>query len=136
LSQQDPPAHTETSERAAISNAVVRIHARHYGRGPTKIRTHMHDDFALVVLEDILTPAERTLARAGRFDHVLNMRQAFQETLETEFKGTVEEITGRRVRAFVSQVSMDPELAIELFLFEPQQRDADAAPQEARRPHG
>jgi len=92
----------------------------------------MYDDFALVVLEEILTPAERTLAAAGKFDHVLNMRRAFQETLEADFKSVVEEITSRRVRAFVSQVSLDPELAIELFLFEPLQRDADTVAQEER----
>jgi uncharacterized protein YbcI len=121
---QDPPTpdHTQRehgSPRSAISNAVVRLHAEYYGRGPTKARTHLGADYAFVVLEEVFTPAEHTLIRAGQFQQVLGMRTAFQDALAPDFVGAVEEITGRKVRAFLSQVSQDPELAVEFFLFEP-----------------
>jgi uncharacterized protein YbcI len=110
-----------------MSNAIVRIHAKYYGRGPTKARAHIHDAFALVVLEEVFTPAERTLTRAGRYEQVVNMRDAFQDALKAEFIEAAEEITGRTVRAFISEINVDPELAIELFLFEPDVDD-DAEP--------
>ena len=115
------------SPRSAISNAVVQLHANHYGRGPTKARTHLADEFALVILEDIFTPAERTLIAAGNYEQVVDMRAAFQEALRREFVEAIQAITGREVRAFISAVNVDPEIATELFIFEPQSdRDGES----------
>jgi hypothetical protein len=40
----------------------------------------------------------------------------------------VEETTGRQVRAFFSQVSHDPDIAIQLFLFQPPCGSSDGRP--------
>ena len=115
----DSPAPIHYSARAAISNAIVRIHARSYGRGPTKARTVMGEDYAMCILENIYTPAERTLIAAGKGAQVTEIRSSFQEVAGHEFVQAVEEVTGRRVRAFLSQVHHDPDVAIEVFLFQP-----------------
>jgi uncharacterized protein YbcI len=107
------------SARSAIANAIVRLHAEHYGRGPTRARAHIHDDHVLVVLEDVLTIAERTLVAAGHGDQVRAARDAFNEVLRPQFVEAVERVTGRRVRAFFCQTHFDPETAVELFLLEP-----------------
>lgn len=109
------------SVRMAISNAIVRIHAKYYGRGPTKARTYLHEDFAMTVLEDLFTPVERTLIGADQFERVMDIRNAFQDAMKEEFTATVEESSGRKVRAFISQVSVEPEVGTELFLFEPRE---------------
>lgn len=112
--------------RARISSEVVRLYAHFYGRGPTRAQTHVAEDHVLTVLEDVLTPAERTLVAAGRGDHVRQTRRIFQETLREPFIAVVEEATGRRVRAFLSQTTTEPEVAVELFLLEPEGAGADA----------
>jgi uncharacterized protein YbcI len=103
-----------------ISREIVRLHARLFGRGPTRAKTFLYDDFALCLLEDVLTRAEKTLVGAGNTDQVHATRMAFQEAVRPDFVALVEEATGRTVRAFVSQIHVDPELAVELFLFEPE----------------
>ena len=123
-----PNGHPHFSARAAVSNAVVRIHARSYGRGPTKARTVMGEDYAMCVLENIYTPAERTLIDAGKADQVAGIRDTFQTVARGEFIGAVEEITGRRVRAFLSQVHWDPDVAVEIFLFDPLPSEASTDP--------
>ena len=100
------------SARAAISNAIVRIHARSYGRGPTKARTFLTDDYALCVLEHIFTAAERTLVEGGAEAEVQQMRKSFQRVVADQFIPAVEEITHRKVRAFFSNVQNDPDIAI------------------------
>jgi uncharacterized protein YbcI len=105
--------------RSAVANAIVRLHAEHYGRGPTRARAHVAEDHVLVVLEDVFTTAERTLVRAGRGEHVRAARAAFADTMRELFIGAVEAATGRRVRAFLSQTSIEPEMAVELFVLEP-----------------
>jgi uncharacterized protein YbcI len=129
VSARPEPGHQfdRASPRSAISNAIVQLHARFYGRGPTKARTHLNEDYALVVLEEVFTPAERTLISAGRFDQVVNMRSAFQEALTSEFREVIEAITGRQVRAFMSQINANPEVAVDLFLFEPREGVSGAA---------
>ena len=47
---------------AAISNAVVQLLHEYTGRGPTKARNTIRDNFVLVILEQTLTKGERSLA--------------------------------------------------------------------------
>lgn len=102
-----------------ISREIVRLHARLYGRGPTKAKTYIHEDYVLCLLEDVFTPAERTLVGAGKTELVHASRIAFQEAVRIEFVSVVEEAVGRHVRSFLSQVSIEPEVSAELFILEP-----------------
>jgi len=97
----------------------VKLYAHAYGRGPTKARAYIQNDYALVLLEEIMTPAERTLVEAGETERVVSTRLAFQEAVRAQFNDIAERATGRRVRAFFSQVHVATDMAQELFLFEP-----------------
>jgi uncharacterized protein YbcI len=103
----------------AVTNAIVGMHAEFYGRGATRGRTVMQENYLLCVLDDIYTKAERTLIEAGRFGEVQLARNAFQETMEERFSKAVEELTGRRVVGFLSQVRTNPDVATEIFILEP-----------------
>ena len=43
----------------------------------------------------------------------------FQHATESDFRGAVEAITGRKVRAFVSGIDTDQDVSSEFFYFEP-----------------
>jgi hypothetical protein len=47
------------------------------------------------------------------------MRRAFQDSMAAEFTALVEAHTGRRVRAFLSQVHLEPGADVEIFVLEP-----------------
>jgi uncharacterized protein YbcI len=100
---------------ATISRDIVRIHAQFYGRGPTRAKTVWRDEIVVCVLEDIFTKAERLLVDAGRFAEVRNHRTAFQDEVAPLFRGSIEAITGRPVRSFLSQIATDG-TACELFV--------------------
>jgi uncharacterized protein YbcI len=119
MKHDSPASQRELSPTAEISRAVVRVHAQFYGRGPTKARTSWTGDHIVCTLEDIYTPAERTLIDAGNFDQVRLMRTAFQDAVEPLLRAAVEDATGRSVRAFFSQISLDPPMAAEVFLLDP-----------------
>jgi uncharacterized protein YbcI len=103
---------------AAISNAIVGIHSKHYGKGPTKAKTYLIDDTVVCVMQDVFTTVERTLIDAGKGDLVREVRTTFQYALREEFIGAVHEIAGRRPRAFMSQIDCNADMAIEFFLLE------------------
>jgi uncharacterized protein YbcI len=112
---------------AAISQAVVQIHNQYVGRGPTKARTIVHADVVVTVLEDTLTKAERSLVRNGKLNVVLGMRREFQQTMGQDLIAAVERLTGRRVKAFMSDNHVDPDLAAEMFVLgEPVSAQDDA----------
>lgn len=111
------PAPTKGALISQLSREIVQLHARLYGRGPTKARSYVHSDYVLCVLEEIFTTAERTLIAAGSADHVQDTRKKFQEAVRDEFVEIVERVTGRRVRVFLSQVDVHSNLALEYFLF-------------------
>jgi uncharacterized protein YbcI len=113
---------TSTASRgqlaAAISNAMVGIHSKHYGKGPTKAKTYLIDDTIVCVMQDVFTTVERTLIDAGKGELVREVRTTFQYALREEFIGAVTEIVGRRPRAFMSQIDCDADMAVEFFLLE------------------
>jgi uncharacterized protein YbcI len=115
-STEQPPEHGHKS--VAISNLVVRLLNEYTGRGPTRARAHFSDDLVTVVLRDTLTKGERSLVRDGKSELVLNTRLAFQHTMRADLVQGVEEITGRRVLAFLSANHMDPDIAIESFVLD------------------
>jgi uncharacterized protein YbcI len=119
IESADRPAADHGAIRSALANAVVRLHAEHFGRGPTRARAHLGDDHVLVLLEDVLTVAERTLVAAGRADQVVATRSAFSDAMSALFVAEVESISRRRVRAYLSRTSVEPELTAELFVLEP-----------------
>jgi uncharacterized protein YbcI len=80
------------------------------------------------ILRGGFTRVERTLIETGEVESVYQMRRSFQQAMEDEFRQVVEEATGRRVIAYMSSIHVDPDLAIELFVLEPLDADAEAAP--------
>ena len=108
-----------------MSREIVQLHARMYGRGPTKARSYLQRDYALCVLQEVFTQAERTLVEAGSGEHVRDTRLKFGDALREEFVAIAERVTGRTVRVFVSQVDPDADVAAELFLFEDLPMDGD-----------
>jgi uncharacterized protein YbcI len=124
----DSPARGELVSQ--LSREIVQLHARLYGRGPTKARSYLHGDYAVCILEEVFTTAERTLIVAGSGDHVGDTRKKFQDAVKEEFIGVVERITGRTVRVFLSQVDVEANLALEFFIF------ADPDGDKKKRPSG
>jgi uncharacterized protein YbcI len=108
-----------------VSNAMVRLYKTQFGRGPTATRTHWTGPDALTCfLEDTLTPAERNLVKLGEHQRLRDMRMFFQYATVREFCEPVEEITGRKVRAFLSAVDTEVDgLATEMFVFYPDGHD-------------
>jgi uncharacterized protein YbcI len=104
---------------AEISNAMVALHKECYGKGPTKARTTFNDNLIVCLLEGGFQRGERTLRDHGRGDAVQGQREAFQEVLRGRFVGTIERLTGRAVKAFISGVDLDSEMSAEVFVLEP-----------------
>ncbi len=104
---------------AQISNAIVGIYSSCYGRGPTKAKTYINDDYVVTVTEDILTTVEQTLVEHGHDELVRTVRLTFQEAVGERFRSVVEEVSGRRVLTYHSQVVFDPPRGFEIFVLEP-----------------
>jgi uncharacterized protein YbcI len=88
----------------------------------------MGSDYVICFLEDIYTPLERTLIDAGRFDTVQQTHNAFQAVMRDKFTDAVEQLVRRKVIGFLSQVHVDPDLAVETFILEPAQDGNSRAP--------
>jgi uncharacterized protein YbcI len=111
------------SASATISNGLSKLHREYYGRGPNSVRTIVGHDHVVTFLEDLYTPVERTLLEAGETDTGIETRRAFQRAMRTRFVEVVERATGRKVRAFLSEASVDPDISAEIFMLERDERD-------------
>jgi uncharacterized protein YbcI len=107
-------------ELQEVSNAMVRIYKEQFGRGPTKARTNYAGPDTLVsTLENSLTAAERAMVSLDEHQRVREIRLFFQHASERDFVDAVEQITGRKVRAFVSGTDTQRDVSSEIFYFEP-----------------
>jgi uncharacterized protein YbcI len=104
---------------AEISTGLVQLHTRYYGKGPVAAKAYHVDDAVICVLREGFTTVERTLIDQGRPDAVRTIRRTFQGAMETEFVDVVQAAMGRKVVAYMSQVHVDPDIAVEFFLLEP-----------------
>ncbi len=115
----DGEARDSGGRRAAISNAMVGLKKEFYGKGPTAAKTYFDDDWVFVVLEGGLNRSEETLLEAGEERLVREVRLRFQEAMTATICGAVEEILGRPVLTYHSQVMFDPMRTVEMFLLAP-----------------
>jgi uncharacterized protein YbcI len=106
------------SVRAEISNAMVGLKKDFYGKGPTKAKTFLNDNYVFCVMEGGLTRNEETLIERGHEALVREYRLRFQEAMADPTVEAVQRITGRIVTGYHSQIVFEPECAIEIFVLD------------------
>jgi uncharacterized protein YbcI len=123
--QQDASARArderDGSVLTEISTEMVRVFKEQLGRGPTQARTNWAGpDVLTVILEDTLTPAERSMVRMGAHERLRETRLFFQHAAMREFCEPIERLTGRKVRAFTSGTDTEVDgLSVETFVLHP-----------------
>lgn len=105
---------------AAVSRETVQLYLRAFGRGPTKSRTYVQADYAVCVLRDVFTAAERTLVAIGGREQVEASRKKVTDAMDGEFVALVERETGRRVQTHLTHIKVPANLAVHFFLFDAQ----------------
>ena len=103
-------------QRAQVSNAMVALKKRFYGKGPERARSYVVDEYVFCAMEGGLTRNEEVLVEAGQQDAVRQYRLLFQATMEKTTTAAIEEITGRRVVGYHSQITFNPTRAFEIFV--------------------
>jgi uncharacterized protein YbcI len=91
-----------------ITNRIVSLTREHYGRGPIKTKTYILDNLIVCVLSDGFTAIERTMMDGGEAERVLEIRRDFQRMMKNRYSKMIEELTGRKVLAFLNQVHVEP----------------------------
>ena len=118
---------------AAIARAMVALQKQYAGKGPAKCKAYWAgSDTLLVLFGGGYTAAEQTMYEGGRGGTVRDARRAFQDTMEARMTALVEALVGRRVVAFMSASTQEPDLAAELFVFEPREPDHPALARDQR----
>ena len=107
------------SVNSQLCDAAVRLLREYTGRGPTKAKATINGDSVMILLGDTLTKGERRLAETGKAERVLQLRHDYQLTMGDELVAAVEDAMGRKVIAFMSQNHIDPDLAAEIFVLQP-----------------
>lgn len=101
---------------AAISAELVRLKAHHFGKGPVEAKSYLNDNFLFCVMKGGLTRVEETLITSGDEALVRQVRLRFQEQMHTVFRDAVEKVTGRVVIGYQSQLIVNPDYVVEMFV--------------------
>ena len=120
---EQPGAQHEQSVLSRISTEMVRLQKQYFGRGPERAKSYMVDDLLFIVMRGGVTTAEQTMLDSDQEDLVRNFRQQFENEMGARLVGMVEQLTGRKVVNYQSQIVFDPDLVFEIFIFD---EEADA----------
>jgi uncharacterized protein YbcI len=122
MSTDDDPSGHPGEERHAllreISTKMAAIQKNAFGKGPVGAKSYLFDDLLLIVMREGLTTAEKTMLDFGRHDLVREFRQQFENEMTSRIVGMVEDLTDRKVLTYQSQVMFDPDVIVELFVFD------------------
>jgi uncharacterized protein YbcI len=81
-----------------------------------RAKTYALDDMIVCVMrESGFSAVEQTMMDSGEPDRVVGMREDFQRVMAARYKDTIEELTNRKVIAFLSQAHVDPDITMEIF---------------------
>jgi uncharacterized protein YbcI len=104
----------------AVTEAMVGFHQHYHHRKPVTAKSLMlGDDLIACVLGGVYTDVEKTMIEIQRSTIVQETRNAFQDAMQDKFIKAVEELSGRRVLAFMSNHHVGPDIEIELFFLAP-----------------
>jgi uncharacterized protein YbcI len=103
---------------AAISNAMVGLKKEFYGKGPERARSFVGDRYVFCVMEGGLTRNEQTLLDAGEESVIRDYRLKFQAAMHKPTTQSIEQITGRTVIGYHSQMLFNPAVSIEIFILD------------------
>jgi uncharacterized protein YbcI len=103
---------------ARISTEMVKAQKEFFGKGPTRAKSYFFDDMLLIVMRGGLTTAEKTMLAMDQADAVRSFRQVFENEMTGRLTETIEGLTGRNVLAYQSQVMFDPDIVVEMFVFD------------------
>ena len=104
--------------RAAISNAMVGLKKNYFGKGATRARTTIFENYVFVVLEEVATRSEKTLVERGKEEVARDYRLRFQEVMGDVTMAAIEQLTERKVVAYQSQIVYDPDIGFEIFVLD------------------
>jgi uncharacterized protein YbcI len=108
---------------AKISREMVQAQKRYFGRGPTHAKSYMLDDFLIIVMRGGLTRAEESMLEFDRADKVRDFRQTFENEMTSRLTTMIEDLTGRKVVTYQSQILFDPDVVFEIFMFDQPARE-------------
>jgi len=78
----------------------------------------MLDDFLLIVMRGSQTPAKQTMLEFGRENLVREFGQQFENEMSSRLVGMAEDLAGRKVLGYQSQILVEPEVVTEIFFFD------------------
>jgi uncharacterized protein YbcI len=111
---------------AALANELGKLIADFTGRGAQRSRAFLHQDVVICLLEDGASNAEKNLVAAGKADLVRLQRDAVQRVIAPQLIATVERLTNRTVRSFLSGTDDTGGSSVEAFVLEPEVAPARA----------
>lgn len=117
-SAEGEAASAEAGLLARISNMMVGAQKQYFGRGPDRTKSYLVDDLLFIVMRGGITTAEQTMLDFGREDLVRSFRQEFENEMTRTLVDAIEEITGRRVLTYQSQILFNPHVVVEVFVFD------------------
>lgn len=126
--QPDLNPETELSQALTTqaSNEMVRLYKELFGRGPTQARAAFAGPDCLVAtLEETMTPAEQTLVALGEHQRLRDARLLLRHAREKDFRTSIEQLTGRVVRAFISAIDTHTDVSAEVFYLMPKRTEGD-----------
>ena len=108
--KKDGMNRTKGQIEAEVSEAIIKFEKEYMGRGPLETKSYIIDDLILVRLKDVLTQAEKQLAKAGENlkgrDLIKQVRIELLEKGRPLLESAILKITGIKIVSLHTDISV------------------------------
>src|SRR5947207_745937 len=108
--------------RLAAASRNLREHSRTLREYSRRLRTEAVEAGKFTALEQTMMDSDDY----DRGERVIAMREDFQRLMAERYTAMIEQLTGRKVIAFLSQAHVEPDITLEMFFVDRQLEGFDA----------
>lgn len=114
---------SQQTPESQISTEIALVYKERYGRGPTKIVTHIVGDAVVCLLREVNTPAQTALLQMGKVDVAQAVHGELQMGMAAQMQEVIERSTGRAVSAYVPGFNASVDATTDVFFLHPEAGD-------------
>lgn len=109
-----------SKKETAFNDMIRKIRKDLFGKGPERIKTHFVDNMAITTLYGNLTPTEKFIAKSPEGKEMIHTARTrmVQQVYAQQVPEGLEELVGSKLVHLFSDIKVDEDIAVSVFVFE------------------
>ncbi|MBB5326143.1 uncharacterized protein YbcI [Anoxybacillus tepidamans] len=109
-----------SKKEAAFNDIIRKVRKQLFGKGPEQVKTYFVENIAVTILYGNLTPTEKFIAQSQEGKEIVHAARTrmIQEVYAKKVPDGLEELVGSKLTHLFSDIKIEEDMAVSVFMFE------------------